>query len=226
MCLPPVSCIFVVFLQPYCSWGPLLAWRTTFEDCIKEKPTHRGPARRLNLDQNAILKVKNNGTAYANPELGTEIKWKILARQKAGIWLHAHSIVWRRLTTKDSERLRQKNVSGKMKRNGARDKRMRAWLQGNRCAEQTRVAGEGLELLQGTRKVNRKTKETAARNKTRPLEKARNKCAGQEEVSRKTKVSAAQTKRSRWRRPGTSARNNKESAERQGTPPSIQKKSF
>ena len=37
MCLSLVSCVFVVFLQSYCSWGLLLAWRITFQDCIAEK---------------------------------------------------------------------------------------------------------------------------------------------------------------------------------------------
>ena len=65
-----------VFLQLHCSWGLLLAWRITFQDCIAEKPTHCGPARRhfpTSLDQNAIFNGKNNGTTYANQNLGMKI---------------------------------------------------------------------------------------------------------------------------------------------------------
>ena len=123
VCSPLVSCVSVVL---HCSWGLLLAWIITFQDCIAETLTHRGPERRhfpVNLDQNAIFSAKNNCTAYANPELGLEIQLKILARQKADVPLHSHPIVWRRSTTKGSDRSRQKNVSGEMKRNGARNKR-------------------------------------------------------------------------------------------------------
>ena len=116
MCSPLVSCVFVVFPQPHCSWGLLLAWRFTFQDCLAKTRTRCGPARwhfPINLDQNAILNGMNNGTPYANPELDLNIQWKTLARQKADIGLHPHPIVWRRSTTKGSERLRQKNVGVK-----------------------------------------------------------------------------------------------------------------
>ena len=129
-CRVPHHCVyrcFPAFLSFSCSsWGLLVAWTITSQDCIAEKPTRGGPARRhffKNIDQNAILNGKNNGTAYANPELGLGIQWKILARQKAGIGLHSHPIVWGSSTTKSRERLRQKNVSGKMKQNGTRDRR-------------------------------------------------------------------------------------------------------
>ena len=72
---PLVSCVFVVFSQPQCSWGPLLAWRFTFQDCLAETLTRCGPARwhfPINLDQDAILNGINNGTPYANPDLA----WK------------------------------------------------------------------------------------------------------------------------------------------------------
>ena len=116
MCLPLVSGVFVVLLQPHCSWWLPLVRRITFQDCIAEKPTRCGQARRtfpINLEQNAILNGKNNVTAYANPERRMEIQRKILARQKADIGLHSCPIVWRRSITKGSKRLRQKNVSGK-----------------------------------------------------------------------------------------------------------------
>ena len=118
MCSSLISSDFVAFLYPHCSWGILLAWRLTSQDRIAEKTTRCGPVRwhfPINLDQNAILNGMNNGTAYANPDLGMEIQWKTLARQKADMGLHSHPIVLRRSTTKGSERSRQKNVSGKMK---------------------------------------------------------------------------------------------------------------
>ena len=47
----------------------------------------------INLDQNAIFNGANNGAAYANPELGLEIQWNTLARQKADMGLHSHPII-------------------------------------------------------------------------------------------------------------------------------------
>ena len=98
---------FAVSLQFHCSRGRLLAWRITFQDCIAEKPTHFSPGRRhfpISLDQNAIFNGKNNDTTHANQNLGREIQWKTLARQKADMELHSHPIVRRRSTTKGSER--------------------------------------------------------------------------------------------------------------------------
>ena len=156
MCSPLVSCVFVVFPQPHCSWGLLLAWRFTFQDCLAKTRTRCGPARwhfPINLDQNAILNGMNNGTPYANPELDLNIQWKTLARQKADIGLHPHPIVWRRSTTKGSERLRQKNAGGKMKEKISGYKRMWAWRvnrdKGNPGAKQNRADGDGLELARG-----------------------------------------------------------------------------
>ena len=139
----------------------------------------------INLDQGGChLQWKDSGRAYANPELGMGIQWQILARQKADMGIHSHPIVWRRPTTKGSARLWQKNVSGKMKRSGAGDKRWtqklylgkqnkvvvdtewkwlrkteerweKAWNycvdKRNRGAKQNKAAGEGLELVRGTK---------------------------------------------------------------------------
>ena len=44
----------------------------------------------------------------------------------------------------------------------------------NRGAKQNKATGEGLELVRGPKEVSRETKETAAQNKTKPLEKAWN----------------------------------------------------
>ena len=139
MCLPLVSCVFVAFLQPRCSWALLLSWRITFQNCIAERTPRCGPARRgfaINLDQNAILNGKNNCTTYANPDLGMEIHWNKLARQKADIGLHSHAIIWRRSTTKGSGRLRQRMWAGKwnemaktQKKYISGNKRIWAWIQ-------------------------------------------------------------------------------------------------
>ena len=138
----------------------------------------------INLDQNAILNGKNNVTAYANPDLGIEIRLNKLARQKTDIGLHSHSIVSERSTTKGSERSRQKNVSGKMKRNARETKKYIPGTKecGRECEEsrgpaQKKAAGEGLELVcrkKGSRRTPRR-----------------------------------KTIQSRWRRPGNSARNKK-----------------
>ena len=50
----------------------------------------------MNLDQDSILNGKNNGTAYANQDLGMEIQWSKLARQRADIAIHSHPIVSKR----------------------------------------------------------------------------------------------------------------------------------
>ena len=101
--------------------------KVAFEDGTAETTTRCGPARRhfhIKFDQKkAIFNRKNNDMLYANPDLGMEIQRETLATQKADIRFHSHAIVWRRSKTKGSERLKQKNVSGKMKRNGARDNR-------------------------------------------------------------------------------------------------------
>ena len=104
---PIDSFMFFAFLQPQYSWGLMHERRIIFQDCITETPTHCGPGRRhflINLDQNAIFNVKNSGTTYANLELGMEIQWKTLARQRVDMGLHWHPIVCRRPTTKGSER--------------------------------------------------------------------------------------------------------------------------
>ena len=67
----------------------------------------------INLDQNAIFNGANNGAAYANPELGLEIQWNTLARQKEDMRLHSHPIVWRTSTTKGSKRSRQRMWAAK-----------------------------------------------------------------------------------------------------------------
>ena len=67
----------------------------------------------------------STGRTYANPSCAWKYNEKTLARQKTDMGLHWHPIVWRRSTTKGSERSKQKNVSGEMKRNSARDKRVR-----------------------------------------------------------------------------------------------------
>ena len=117
--------IFVVFLQPNCSCGLLLAWSTTFQGCITEKPTRYRPTRRLFpwiLTRAPYYNEKNNGTAYANPGLGMEIQRTILARQKKHTRLHWNPIVLRRRTTKGSECLRQKNGEAKLKEMSMRQK--------------------------------------------------------------------------------------------------------
>ena len=85
--------------------------------------------------------------------------------------------------------------------------------------------GGGLELVRGTDEVSRKTKETAAQNKTKPLEKAWNYCAKQTEVNRRHEKPQLKTEQSRWGRPGTIARNKRKSIGRQRTPLGRQRKS-
>ena len=133
ICLPLLSCVCVVFLQPNRSWRLPLAWRITFQDCIAEKPTSYGAARRdvpINLDQNAMFNGKNNGTAYANPELHMKIQWQILARQRADMGLHSQ----RAIQTKECERQTQRNISWETKECGR-------GFKGNRCAEQNKAIG-------------------------------------------------------------------------------------
>ena len=183
-----------VFLQLHCSWGFLLAWRITFQDCIAEKPTHCGPARRhfpTSLDQNAIFNGKNNGTTYANQNLGMKIKWKILARQKADMELHSHPIVWREADNTGQQAIRQKNPSGGMKGNGARDKR---WTQRNEYRE-TKECGREYDgnRYDKQKRFSGRRPEISARNKRTSI--------GRQRKPR------YKTKQSRWRRSGTSARN-------------------
>ena len=64
----------------------------------------------------------------------------------------------------------------------------------NRGAKQNKTAREGLELVREQTEVNLKTNETAAQNKTKPLEKAWNWCVEQKEVNLKTDETAAQNK--------------------------------
>ena len=239
MCSPLVSCVFVALLQPYCSWELLLAWRIPFQDCIADTSTRCGAERRhftSNLGQSGIF----NGTAYANPELGMKIQWKTLARQKAGMELHSHPIVRRRSTTKGSERWDKRMWAAKWKECGRE-------YSGSRCAEQKRAGRKGpgtsawnKRKFTGTeRKPQRKTKHgrwrrpgTRARNKRKSTGRERkprreqNKVAGEGmELERGTKESepeeketAAWTKQSRWRRPGTSARNKRKSTGRERKP--------
>ena len=195
MCLPLVSCVFVAFLLPRCSWALLLSWRITFQNCIAETSPRCGPARQdfaINLDQNAILNGKNNCTTYANPDLGMEIQWNKLARQKADIGLHPHAIIWRRSTTKGSGQLRQRMWAGK-------------W---NEMAQDTEEIHLGEQKNMG---VN--TMKSAALNKKESagggLELVREQ---RESVGRKRKA-RRKTKESRWRRPGTSVRNKRKSVE-------------
>ena len=132
MCLPLLSCVCVVFLKPHRSWRLPLAWRITFLDGIAEKPTGCGPARRhvpINLDQNAMFNGKNNGTAYANPELRMKIQWQNL-QDKRQRGLHSQ---WA-IKTKECERQTQRNISWETKECGREFK-------GNRCAEQNKATG-------------------------------------------------------------------------------------
>ena len=161
---------FAVSLQFHWSWGLLLAWRITFQDCIAEEPTRCGPGRRhfpSRFDQNVILNGKNNGTTYANQNLGMTIQWKILARQKADMELHSHPIVWRRSTTKGSER-QGKRMRAEEWKEMAHETKVK--LKETNLGKQKNVGvnamefaslskrepfGEGLELLRGWKKVNR-----------------------------------------------------------------------
>ena len=133
ICRIPCQCVYRLFpgFSSF-SCGPIAA-----DDCcsneeslprtvLRKHPLIAAQQERnfvINLDQNAIFNAKNNDTAYANPDLGMEIQWMTLARQKTDIGLHSHPIVSRRSTTKGSVRFGQKNVSGERKRNCARDKR-------------------------------------------------------------------------------------------------------
>ena len=134
---------------------------------------------RLNLDQNAIFNGANNGTAYANPELGLEIQWNTLARQKEDMRLHSHPIVRRTSKTKGSKRSRQKNVSGEMAHETkgkylGEQKNVGMNTTKNTALNKGEPVAEGLELVRGTNGSQSKPKETAVQNKTRPLEKAWN----------------------------------------------------
>ena len=109
----------------------------------------------------------------------------------------------KKVDDKRQRAIRQKNISGKMKRNGARDKRMRAWKPWNSLrwtkragawrpgtsarnkrksigskensgAKQNKAAGEGLELVRETKGSQSEARKTPAQNKTKPLEKAWN----------------------------------------------------
>ena len=178
MCLPLVSCVFVVFPQPYCSWQLLLEWGITSKDCIAEAPAHCGPARttfRHKSWPERHLQWDQHGMAYANPDLGMEIQWNTLARQKADIGLHSHPIVSRRSTTKDNEWLWQKNVSEiKRMAHETRAKRKQIYLgkqknvgvttMENAALNKRESAGKGLELLCGT-------EESQSENKGNPSEK-------------------------------------------------------
>ena len=141
-CRSPGHCVyrsFPVFSPFPCRLGDSWSHKESLSRTVLRKnplvEAQQDDISPMNLDQNAIFNTTNNDTAYANPDLRMEIQWKIFARQKSDIGLHSHPIVWRKLTTKASERLRQKNVSGKVKRNGAREKnyilgnkRMWAWI--------------------------------------------------------------------------------------------------
>ena len=121
--------------------------------------------------------MMNSGRAYANPELGMGIQWKILARQKAHMGIYSHPIVWRGSTTKGSERLRQKNMNGKReKRKG--EKR---WTQRDISRETKEGGVDTMQIAAPNRRERGRrpgttswTEETAAENKTKSLEKAWN----------------------------------------------------
>ena len=109
--------------------------KTRLQALYLRKNPHIAPFS-ISLDQNAISNGKNNGTPYANQNLGMEIQWKTLARQKADMEFASYY-------NKEQRAIRQKNASGRMKGNGARDKRynvkkqiswnkrMWAWIQSN-----------------------------------------------------------------------------------------------
>ena len=81
----------------------------------------------------------------------------------------------------------QKNVSRATKECGCENIK-------NRDTKQSKAAGEGLELVRGTKGSQSETTGTAAQNKIRSLEKVWNECVEQREVSRNTKETVAQNK--------------------------------
>ena len=127
----------------------------------------------------------------------------------------------KKVDNKRQRAITQKNISGKMKRNGARDKRMGAWKPWN--------------SLRWTKRVGAWRPGTSARNKRKSIgskensgakkkQNKKDKAAGEGlELVRETKGSQSearktpaqkktkQKRQSRWRRPGTSARNKRKS---------------
>ena len=71
--------------------------------------------------------------------------------------------------TKGKPARTQKNVTGETKECGCENET-------NRGTKQNKAAGEGLELVRGTKGSQSETMGTAAQNKTRSLERAWNYC--------------------------------------------------
>ena len=110
-----------------------------------------------------------------------------------------------KVENKGQQAIKTKNVSGKMKRNYARDKRYVSRetkecgreYDGKRCAEQKRAAGEGLELVRWIKGVSRKRKEIASQNKRKPHRKTKENRIEALELVRGTKGSQS---RDKWNR--------------------------
>ena len=178
MCSPLVSCVFRRFPAAPLQLGSPACMKIHFPGLYRGNthslwpskttfPNKSWPERHLEWDEQWHPVCKSRA--------GPENSMKKLARQKADIGLHTHPIVWRRSTTKGSERLRQKNPSGKMKE-------IYLGIQKNVGVNTMEIAalnkrepvGEGLELVRGTKESQSKIKETAAQNKTEPTEMAWN----------------------------------------------------
>ena len=204
-----VCCLFLVFSSFSCSpigAGESCSHEESLPGTLLQK--HRLVAAQqerhfaISLDQYAILNGKNIVTVYANPDLGMEIQWNKLTRQKTDMGFIR------------TGRLRQKNVSGKMKRNAHRTRQKvntEIYLETKECGRGcngklrwTKVSrwGEGLELLRGIR-------ESQSEDKGNRGAKQNKSAGGGLKLLRGTKETGAQ-KRSRWRRPGTSPRNRQE----------------
>ena len=184
MCLPLVSRVFVVFLQPHCSWRLLLASRITSQDCIAVTPAHCGPARKTFRhkswpERHLEWEEQCHGVCKSIPGHGNTMKY--ISKTKGRYWASFTSYCFgkvdnkrqRAIETKECERQNETKWPVRQKRNTKKyilgNKRMWAWMQ----REPRRSTKESRWRRPGASARNkRKSKDTAALDNTKPLEKA------------------------------------------------------
>ena len=138
MFLPLVACVFVVFLQRHWSWGLLLAWRITFQDCIAERPTPCGSTgRHFPQILTRTTRIFNRKTMARRMQIraGHENKMKNISKTKGGHRASFASYCLEKVNHKKQRAIRQENVNGKMKRNYRETKECGREYKGNSWAE-------------------------------------------------------------------------------------------
>ena len=165
VCLPLVSCVFVVSMQLHCSWRLLLAWWITSKDCIEETVAVCGPARTIFRhsswpERHLQWEEQWQGVCKSRPRHGNTTKEisKTKGRHGASFASYCYEKVdnkrQRAIQTKECEMQNQTKwrTRREIQRNISQEKRMWAWIQWESAPLNKRAPmRERLELLRETK---------------------------------------------------------------------------